>query len=199
MRILISTFFLLAVLGSKVYACSCSAIPYEEAVERASEIFIGKVIKIELERDLFPSNEPSFLPAERRQYWVVTLEVSKKWKGSKKSKIRVKQSFNSCEFPFTFYGEYLVFAESGDLSWKGTRNHFTWLCSRTINTYYLSDWAKEWDKTEGLDFDDRELLDNQFPDPIRTASFFNNWAIWLFAFIASIGIFFQYMRKRNAL
>jgi len=199
MRILISTFFLLAVLGSKVYACSCSAIPYEEAVERSSEIFIGKVVKIEFERDLFPSKTHESLSMFRQQYWVVTLEVSKKWKGSKKSKIHVKQTFNSCEFPFTFGGEYLVFAESSDLRLIGTRNHWTWLCSRTINTYYFNEWVNQYDSTEGWDFDDRELLDNQFPVPIQTASFFNNWAIWLFLFIASISLFFQYMRKKNAL
>ncbi len=199
MRILISTFFLLAVLGSNVYACSCSEIPYEEAVERSSEIFIGKVVKIEFERDLFPSKPLESLPIFRQQYWVVTLEVSKKWKGSKKNKISVKQTFNSCEFSFTFGGEYLVFAETADLRWNGTRNHWTWLCSRTINTYYFNEWVNQFDSTEDWDFDDRELLDNQFPEPIRTASFFNNWAIWLFVFIASIGLFFQYMRKRNAL
>ncbi|GAB5566159.1 MAG: hypothetical protein Wins2KO_32220 [Winogradskyella sp.] len=199
MRILISTIILFAVLGSKVHACSCSAIPYEEAVENASEIFIGKVIKIELEKDLFPSGGDDFFPAIRRQFWVVTLEVSKKWKGSKKSRIQVKQTFNSCEYPFTFGGEYLVFAETSDLRWNGSRNHWTWLCSRTINTYYFNEWVNEYDSTDGWDFDDRELLDNQFPDGVRTASFFNNWFIWLTFFIASISLFLQYMRKRNAL
>lgn len=193
MRILIYTFILFAVLGSKVFACSCAAIPYGEAVERASEIFLGKVVKIEFERDLLPSKDHDFLQAERRQFWVVTLEVSKK------TKIRVKQTFNSCEFPFTFGGEYLVFAESSDLRWNGTRDHWTWLCSRTINTYYFNDWVNDWESDDGWNFDDREKLDKQFPDLVQTASFFNNWSVWLFLIIASIGLFFQYMRKRNAL
>lgn len=199
MRSLLLLLIFSGAFSQAVFACSCGAIPFKEAVDRSSEIFIGTVVKIELERDLLPSQTHESLPFGRRFYWVATLEVSKKWKGSRKSKIRVKQSFNSCEFPFSFYGEYLVFAESGDLSWNGTRNYWTWLCSRTIDTYYLTDWAKSRDLNEGWDFDDREKLDNQFPDPVQTSSFFNNWPVWLFLFIASIGFGALYFRKRNAL
>jgi len=194
MRSLLLIFIFSGVFFQTVFACSCGTIPFTEAVDRSSEIFIGKVVKIELERDLLPSQTHESLPFDRRFYWVTTLEVSKKWKGSKKSKIRVKQSFNSCEFPFTFGGEYLVFANDFDLRWNGTRNHNTWLCSRTMDTVYYNEWAKE-DWT----FDDRERLDEKFPNPVQTASFFNNWPVWVLLFIASIGFSTLYFRKRNAL
>ncbi len=175
------------VLSTKAYACSCGTLPFEEAVDWADEIFIGRVVKIELSQELF-TNEPW-------EYWTVHLEISKKWKGTKKSKIRAVQSFNSCEFPFEFYGEYLVFASvDGSLGWNGTRNYTTWLCSRTMDTLYFADWAKE-----DWVWDDRERLDNTFPDPVQISSFYNNWTIWLFLFFGIIGFVVQYIRKRNTL
>ncbi|XWN37873.1 MAG: hypothetical protein ROO71_02875 [Balneola sp.] len=197
MRIIFCILIIVAVSNSKLRACSCGTLPFEEAVERSAEIFIGTVVKIELERDLFPSQVSESLPMMRKQFWVVTLEVSKKWKGSKKSKILVKQTFNSCEFPFEFGGEYLVYAERGDLRWNASRNHWNWLCSRTINTYYFNEWVKENSSIEGWDFDDRERLDQEFPNSINTSSFFNNWPAWIVVIFGCSILLFHYLRKKK--
>lgn len=192
MRFLFCILIILAASNTALRACSCGTLPFEEAVERSSEIFLGTVIKIELEKELFPSRASESLPMMRKQFWVVTLEVSKKWKGSKKNKILVKQTFNSCEFPFTFGEEYLVFAETSDLRWSGSRNHWTWLCSRTMNTIYYNEWVKE-DWT----FDDRERLDQEFPNPIKTASIVNNWPVWLVLIFVGSFLLFKYLLKKK--
>ncbi len=177
-----------------VFACSCGPLPFDTAVESSDEIFIGRIIEMDFDRDLFPSRVSEHFPLTREVYWVATFEVSKKWKGSRKSKIRVRQTGNSCEFEFQFGAEYLVFAESdGSIGWNGTKNYTTWLCARTISTVYFTEWGKE-DWT----WDDRDRLDEQFPNPVQTASFFNNWPIWLLLFFASICFGSFYFRKRSA-
>ncbi len=195
MRNFIFILFLFSAFSQVALACSCGTVPFDEAVESSDEIFIGRIIEMEYHRDLLPSKTHESLPMFRKQYWVVTLEVSKKWKGSKKNKIRVRQTSNSCEFEFEFGKEYIVFAEfDGSLGWNGTRNYTTWLCSRTIDMWYLTEYGKE-DWT----WDDRDRLDEQFPNPVQTASFFNNWPIWLLLFFTTIGFGAFYIRKRNAL
>ncbi|CAN5119450.1 hypothetical protein BH23BAC3_BH23BAC3_33080 [soil metagenome] len=187
MRYFIFILVFFGVLSSTTYACSCGTRPFEEAVELADEIFIGRVVKIESNQELFS--------AEHWEYWTVHLEISKKWKGTKKSKIRVVQSFNSCEFPFEFFGEYLVFAtEDESFGWNGTKNYTTWLCSRSMDTIYFADWAKE-----DWVWDDRKRLDDIFPNPVKVSLFYNNWTIWLFLFVGLISLVVLYIRKRNAL
>ena len=170
-------------------------MPFEQAVANSDEIFVGRIIEMDYDRDLFPSRFTEHSPLMREEYQVATFEISKKWKGSKKTKIRVRQTSNSCAFEFEFGSEYIVFAASdGSIGWNGTTNYTTWLCSRTIDTWYLTEYGKEeWT------WDDRDRLDEQFPNPVQTASFFNNWPIWLLLFIATIGFGSFYIRKRSAL
>ncbi len=194
MKTLLLTTVLFLVWVKPVFACSCGTIPFNEALESSTEIFIGTVVKIELVRDLFPSKPAEHVPFMRQYYWIAEFEVSKKWKGNKKSKIIIAQTFNSCEFRFNFDNEYLVFAtESGSFSWNGTRNHTTWLCSRTMNTRYFQEWAHE-----DWVWDDRDSLDIKFPEPVQTAAFFNNWPIWSLLFGLSLISFINFIRRRNA-
>ncbi len=187
--------FLFSAFSQTAIACSCGTVPFEEAIANSDEIFIGRIIKLEYDRDLLPSKTHESLPMFRQQYWVATLGVSKKWKGSKSSTIRVRQTSNSCEFEFQFGKEYIVFAESdGSIGWNGTKNYTTWLCSRTIDTFYLSEyWKEDWT------WDDRDRLDEKFPNPVQTASFFNNWPVWLLLIILSLSYCIFYIRKRSAL
>lgn len=169
---------LILIYSPPIYACSCIELPFEESVDRADEIFIGRVIKIEEKKEL--------LSTEFGEYWVAHFEVSKKWKGNKKTNIRVIQTYNSCAFFFEFGKEYLVYATSTNrFAWDGTRNFSTWLCSRTIYTRYFYDLAKA-DK-EGWTWDDREALNNEFPDQVKISSFYNNLPIWLAMLFVVIG------------
>jgi hypothetical protein len=165
------SFFILAFISfttvELVFACSCGTVPFNEAVESADEIFIGRVLKLEQKQRLF-----SFEP---RDYWVAHFEVSEKWKGTRKSKVKVAQTYNSCSFNFYFDTEYLVYAmKTNFFNWNGTRKYTTWLCSRTIETIYYYDWAKE-DWT----WDDREKLNNEFPSQVQVSSIYNNLPLWI--------------------
>jgi len=189
MRRLIFLLTFLVFCIEPVYACSCVERPFEEAVESADEIFIGRVVKIEEKKEFFSS--------DFREYWVSHFDVSKKWKGNKRTKIRVIQSYNSCEFSFEFGREYLVYAmETNQIGWNGTREHTTWLCSRTIDTMYYSDLINE-----DWIWDDRELLNTEFPAPVQISSIYNNWPIWVTILFLIIGISSWKLlnRKRNAL
>jgi len=53
MRRLIFLLTFLVFCIEPVYACSCVERPFEEAVESADEIFIGRVVKIEEKKRIF--------------------------------------------------------------------------------------------------------------------------------------------------
>jgi len=138
-------FFLVLLLGltSSAYACGCFNPPFPEAVDQADEIFIGRAIKLEERRDLFPTKTGDYFPSYRRHYWRATFEISSKWKGNRQSKILVEQESSSCQLDIEFGRQYLVFATyTGSRDWSGRKIYTTWLCSRSINTSYLTEWAK---------------------------------------------------------
>ncbi|CAL2089540.1 hypothetical protein [Tenacibaculum sp. 190524A05c] len=170
-RVLLFTILTFSTLST--FACSCEQIPFYEAVNRADEIFVGRLIEV---KELFNESFPETPNQKYTTHWSATFEVEKKWKGSKKRYITIYQDGNSCEFNFTNINQkYLVYAENKSILGVYT-TPTTWLCSRTIgrndpsvDSNYNSDQIK---------------LDAQFSETINLYSF--NLFSWTYFYPLSI-------------
>ena len=176
-------------------ACSCDIIPFEEAIGRADEIFVGKIVKAELFEnhrlsDLYPDTEAN-------KEWRFYFEVTKKWKGNLQAEMIVHNLGTSCDFGFDIYNsEYLVYAVYRESKSFWNRLGFqknrkvdveTRLCSRTINNRF---WEKgNWFKSDQL------KLSQQFPAPIELAK--NHlWYYYLWIGIIINLLFLFILRRR---
>ena len=153
-------------------ACTCDPISFEDAIEYADEIFVGKIIKVErFENGRFMN---IYNKEEIYWGWRYYFEIEKKWKGSSESMLIVHHQGTSCDLFFDIYEEeYLVYAsrKSGKETPLGVTigpnngkvKLTTWLCSRTI---YNHSWEKgNWFK------DDIEKLEKEFPNQIQLSKF----------------------------
>ncbi len=108
-----------ALSSVKLFACGCSLFDFDEAVEGAEEIFIGKVYEVEYiyyslnDYDL-DSTDNILKPTFGDEYSVrkVTFEVERKWKGSNSKFVSVYDHLNSCSFNFVDVDRYIVYASS---------------------------------------------------------------------------------------
>lgn len=103
---------------SVAFACSCiEPFPPKESLEKASAVFTGKVVSIDVPKIMISSADPV----------KVTFEVSKIWKGFdyKILVITTARSEASCGYSFKQGEEYIVYT-------RGEENELnTGLCSRT--------------------------------------------------------------------
>lgn len=154
------------------YACTCNTISFEEAVDYAEEIFIGRIVKAELYEngEYYDEFEDS---KEINWSWKFYFEVEIKWKGSNKDEVVLYHQGNSCDFHFDIYDKrYLVYASSSRekerwFSISGgpgdnKKKLSTWLCSRTMP----DNW---WDKDNMFDEDFKKLND-RFPELVKLGS-----------------------------
>lgn len=81
-----------------VQACDCG-VPdtATEALEEASAVFKGKVIKIREEKINGETHD------------VVLVSVTEIWKGLENSQVEVYTDWSSCQFPFAVGNEYLLY------------------------------------------------------------------------------------------
>lgn len=150
------------------FGCSCELISFESATEWADEIFIGRIVETKEILRYTEANE-----AINTRVWVARFEVEKKWKGSSNKIVEVFQGSTSCDFNFEFPGpSYIVYSKEEDvLSWDSTQTFIgqnTWLCARNADEYTYKG-ARE------NSFDDRELLDQKYPNTIKISSKFKHW------------------------
>jgi hypothetical protein len=160
-----------------------------EAMKSADEIFIGKLVSLELLHK-FKNKERNFLNAE--------FEVLKKWKGSKESKMNLIIGGNSCGY-YLFESEniYLVFAHDEFTGWRNVDieaiNDPKMLtlvsCSRTsvINSF-----------TKNTVNADIFILDEKFPQTIKLSyNTFQKYNLinWLPLIFTLIVLLFMFKRK----
>ena len=102
--------FLLFGLPNVVLACSCSWMPYQECIEWADEIFLGRVVAIkEVDKQEVDGTLSTGI-------WSCTFEVTKKWKGSSSKYVTIYQPNNSCDAYFRLPDyEYIVYAKRQDI------------------------------------------------------------------------------------
>ena len=168
---------------TKSYSCSCDTISFDEAIEWADEIFMGRLIQI---REVETYKEFNGTP--RTRIWGALFEVEKKWKGSSDKYVEVFQPNTSCDYYFDFPSQpYLVYAKKGELfDWDSTNSFVgleTWLCARNAD-------ASTYNLYSEYSFDDRIKLDQKFIKPITLARFNFNWK-WVGIIILTLiaGIF----------
>lgn len=172
---------LLTLLARHGLACSCDTVPFNQAVNWADEIFIGRAIAM---------NEVSNYETSGYIFtgtWSITFEVTKKWKGSSSRFVTVVQPNTSCDFFFNFPDyEYLVYAKKED-SLNALTTH---LCARNADMSIYDKWTdKAWD--------DRPLLDKEFPSPIQLASVPTSWALYVFGVLLLLGGMLWLIRIRK--
>jgi hypothetical protein len=184
-------FFLALLIYLPVFSCNCDGLSYEEAVARADEIFVGRLIETkEVLTDSYDDGQ------KYTRLWYALFEVETKWKGSNKKYVKVYQPSTSCDFEFRYLGiRYLVYANHGELFWHGDPRSFeglnTWLCSRTMEERYFSG--------ANITMDDVPRLNRSFPDSIRLIDnrIINTTNIILVVLIL-VSIFgFFYLRNRK--
>jgi hypothetical protein len=177
----------------KSLGCSCDFIKFEEAVEWADEIFIGRLLEIkEVE---FEINEQQ--PKEKyTRVWYALFEIEKKWKGSNKKFIKVFQPSTSCDADFGRLGrDYLVYAKKQKMFRYSTDNKTnvkltTWLCSRSVSDLVYFNPSEKED-------DDRPLLNKRFPKLIKLSSFNINYRKIIYGTLIFVfGLFIGYRIKK---
>ncbi|MBO6792705.1 MAG: hypothetical protein JJ895_02250 [Balneolaceae bacterium] len=87
-------------INNTLLACSCGEWEFQNTVDIAEEIFIGRLIKIEL--DSYPFTD-DFSDG------VYTFEISKKWKGSSSNRILIYDS-DGCFPTLHPFSEYIIYA-----------------------------------------------------------------------------------------
>jgi len=189
--IIILAIYLLGLSNS--FACSCDTISFKEATEWADEIFFGRLIQI---REVETYQESDEKPHTR--IWAALFEVEKKWKGSSDKYIEVFQPNTSCDFYFDFPSQpYIVYAKYYELiEWDPTESYRalgTWLCARNADASIYNLWTE-------YGFDDRQKLDEKYPDTIELSGFNIEWKwviiglpVFLLGFILG-----RIIKKRNA-
>ena len=96
--------FLLALIPSPAYACSCESTTVEEQVQAVDAVFTGRVVSI---------REDLELPDTGR---FVTLEVVENYKGNQTGQVVVETGFTTadCGIPFREGTQWLVYAYAGE-------------------------------------------------------------------------------------
>lgn len=191
-------FILISFSTFKIYSCSCDITPFQQALEYADEIFVGKIVKAEKYKNGIFINENN--EQETNWDWRFYFEVTKKWKGNNKSTLIVHHQGDSCDLYFDIYErEYLVYAsrELGKENFfgitigptNGKKKLTTWLCSRTI-------YNKYWEKDNWFE-KDIEKLNKEFSTPIKLSNFSVDWKYVFLIFFILVGILFFIRKKRK--
>lgn len=186
---IIGIIFLLITSFSRLNACSCDTISFNEAVNYADEIFFGKIIKAE------KFNDGKYVLGNQERInwnWKFQFEVEKKWKGSNKKNLVVYHQGTSCDLWFNIYEEYLVYASKGGLlnlsssvtkyQNESKKRLSTYLCSRTTSLDFLEEanWYQK----------DKYRLDKIFPNEILLNSSDSNWHFWCIITLVILLLFF---------
>jgi|GEM_PF-1558889 len=170
------------------YACSCTVLPFEEAIERADEIFEGRLIRM---REVRQEDTESEDPLEQDiGIWSALFEVENKWKGSASGYVEVFQTGTSCDYFFQYIGAiYLVYASDFRLEGSEMTKPFeglgTYLCSRTVPSY------------TGAHFEeDISNLNSQFPNKVSLIPVnYKHKVFWLGLCVLAIGLFVGWIMR----
>jgi hypothetical protein len=123
-KIIIAFVICLFLSGTKVFACECSILSTESAVEKSTLVFSGKVVSFEYRKGIAnPFMELIEKQTGKRvdyETMVVKFQVERWWKGEAPSEIflvttRTKNadgtsSSSSCDYDFKEHESYLIYA-----------------------------------------------------------------------------------------
>ena len=123
-KIIVAFVILLFLSGTKVLACECSILTVEEAFEKSTAVFSGKVVGFEYRKDianpLMERREKQTGQKVEYETMVVKFQVERWWKGEAASEIFLvttqtkiadgTSSGSSCDYSFTEGESYLIYA-----------------------------------------------------------------------------------------
>ena len=176
-------FFIGFCLGLQQVALSCGCgepLAFEYAESVASEIFLGRLVNIELYQIGIYINQ---LTGEDEKMFTsrYTFEVVRKWKGGVASTLVVHNMGTSCDVHFPDLGvNHIIYArrvgESGPTDQTYGTSYFapkpdelmTWLCTRNFPERSFS--GEETDFNAEID-----ILDKAFPEEVKLRSRF--WGV----------------------
>lgn len=148
----------LSLLGNELNACWCVGYEIEKLIfEDFDEIFEGKIVAIE--KFNYPLNEGYVLDGVE-----ITFEVSKKWKGTPKSKLHIYQEISTCYYNFSINDKWIILSSLGDLTYFYDADNKKYLSKNVLLTDQCFPIFKKSDK----DFKRIEKrLNNFFPNEIQ--------------------------------
>lgn len=193
-KLLILVFFTI-LFSEATIACTCGEIEFKTAIDRADQIFVGKLVKTgKFNKEVY----------EGKKYYdsYFVFEVTKKWKGDTSNRVRIYQEGHSCDPYFRdFDTEYIIYSQNGHSSIKSIsitysgdntstyagffKKNTSHLCSRTMargTDYYY--------QQETDDFDiEYARLDSVYTEPIKLHPYWLNFKGFLvvLAIILPIG------------
>ncbi|CAL2079299.1 hypothetical protein [Tenacibaculum sp. 190524A05c] len=189
-RLLLFTILKFSTLST--FACSCSFIPFKDAVEWVDEIFIGRLVEIkEVEYEVSHQNNNE----RYTRLWYAKFEVSKKWKGSDKKYIKVYQPSTSCDAEFNQINRtYLVYAKKKRVftffNTQNTTNELTtWLCARNREYWFVNE-------KEDSDY---FKLNKIFPNEVKVYNYsIINWKLYFYGILILFAGFFLGVKTKKA-
>lgn len=200
MRAFFLSIFLLVIFSSVSYACSCGELRFEDKIQLADQIFYGRIIEA-------TSYTVKNIDGNSYKEWSFTFDVVKKWKGDRKSRIKIYMEGTSCDFYFNIFNEeYLVYANKGATILSPELNpedrsllkrvnffknkHTTSLCTGTKSRYTHSGVIT----TDNFEHEFSDL-DKEFPNAIILLPYYFNFTnLFLLIGVVLAGI---YVGNRN--
>jgi hypothetical protein len=131
MRFIAMVLFVILLPSSIVFACKCRQPPAPKvALEASSAVFSGKVTNIE---------------TDNQGIVRITFEISRTWKGTKESSVKVSTATTSaaCGYKFKKGESYLVYCYRSDSRGKKPGILHTNICTRTRSLKMAVDDLKE--------------------------------------------------------
>lgn len=202
MRAFSISIFLVLSLSSVSYACSCSSMRFQDKVDRADEIFHGRILEVK-------SYIVKTIDGDKYTEWYFTFDVIKKWKGNRKKRVKIYMEGTSCDFYFDiFQDEYLVYAKKGpsvlskvlspsDKSLDKRvdffeNKHTTSLCSGTTSQFTRSGVLT----TDNFKYEFSDL-NKTFPDGVFLIPYYINFTNIFFLTWVILPVGFYFRKKKN--
>ena len=190
MKAFFLTIFLVIIFSVTGYACSCGEWDFDFTLQQSEEIFLGKIIRIELDKYLFLDDYSN---------QVYTFQISKKWLGSSSNQISIFDS-DGC-FPSLHHGgEYIIYAYKDESQFEelirtktelqGLFDTSTLPGYRYTTMYCMRIKEVLWHKEEAPFRDEIALLDSTFTEPVTLRPYYLNFTnLFLLILVILVGIF----------
>jgi|GEM_PF-7041511 len=195
MRFACSLLFILGVFFQPLKACSCGEWDFDFSVDLADEIFLGRLISIEMDK------YPIFMDYYDQVY---TFEISKKWMGSPLNRISIYAS-DGCFPSLQHSNEYIIYAYKDESQFEEILRYRT-----TLNDYF--DTSKlpgyryttiycmriknvAWYLEEAPFRTEIARLDSVFNEPVKLRPYYLNFKN--FFFLSAIGLAGYWFWKRR--
>ncbi|NET32611.1 MAG: hypothetical protein F6K19_11450 [Cyanothece sp. SIO1E1] len=197
MRFTYSLLFILGVFSQPLKACSCGEWDFDFSVDLADEIFLGRLISIEMDK------YPIFMDYYDQVY---TFEISKKWMGSPLNQISIYAS-DGCFPSLQHSNEYIIYAYKDESQFEEILRDRTTLHNyfdtsklpgyRYTTMYCMRIKNVAWYLEEAPFRTEIAKLDSAFTQPIKLRPYYLNLKNFFLLSILGLSGFLIWRRKRK--